>query len=63
MAKITLTDLVAPKGSNENWQIGIVIGMDCFDLNIGPVLQIQDIISGEVVEELPKHVDKLVRAF
>jgi len=61
-AKVKLFNLVAPKNQRKNWRIGIVIGMTRFDLSIGPLLRIRDIISGEVVEEFPMHVDKLVRA-
>lgn len=62
MAKIKLMNLVIPKSSRENWQIGKVIGISRFDLSIGPILHIRDIITGQFVEELPMHVDRLVRA-
>lgn len=62
MAKIPLMSLVIPKSMRENWQIGKVIGMSRFDLSIGPLLHIRDIITGKLVEEFPMHVDKLVRA-
>ncbi len=62
MAKIPLMSLVIPKESRKNWQIGKVIGMSRFDLSIGPLLKIRDIITGKLVEEFPMHVDKLVRA-
>ncbi len=62
MAKIKIGNLVIPKGYRENWQIGKVIGMKRLDLNIGPILVIMDFITRKWVEELPMHVDKLVRA-
>jgi hypothetical protein len=54
-------NLVIPKSPREKWQIGKVIGMSRFDLSIGPMLHIRDIITGQLVEELPMHVDKLAR--
>lgn len=62
MAEIKLLDLVVPKGPREKWEIGTVIGMSRFDLSIGPILHIKDIITGQHVTELPANVDKLVRA-
>lgn len=62
MAKITLLCLVVPKNADNDWQIGKVIGMSRFDLSIGPVLLIRDIITGKLVKALPMHVDRLVRA-
>ena len=61
MSEIKLMNLVIPKEPRKTWQIGKVIGMSRFDLSIGPILHIRDIITGELVEELPMHVDKLVR--
>ena len=60
--KIRLMRLVVPDGPREDWQIGKVIGMSRFDLSIGPLLKIRDIITGKIVEEFPMHVDELVRA-
>lgn len=62
MAEIKMMNIVIPKSSRDNWQIGKVIGMSRFDLSIGPILHIRDIITGQLVKELPMHVDKLVRA-
>jgi len=62
MPRIKLMNLVIPKSSRENWQIGKVIGMSNFNLSIGPILHIRDIITGQLVKELPMHVDKIVRA-
>jgi hypothetical protein len=61
--KITLMSLVVPKNYPSDFQIGKVVGMSRFDLtDIGPLLHIQDIISGKMVESFPRYVDKLVRA-
>ncbi len=62
MAKIKIGNLVIPKVYRKNWQIGKVIGMKRFDLSIGPILVVMDVITKQCVEELPMHVDKLVRA-
>lgn len=62
MAEIKLMNLVVPKNPRRKWKIGIVIGMSRFDLSIGPILHIRDIITGERVEEFPMWVDKLGRA-
>ena len=56
MTEIKLMNLVIPKTSREKWQIGKVIGMSRFDLSIGPILHIRDIISKELVEIGRAHV-------
>jgi len=62
MAKLPLLCLVSPKDLEHGWQIGKIIGMSRFDLSIGPLLLIRDIVTGKLVKEFPMHVDRLVRA-
>ena len=47
---VKLFNLVVPKNPGNQQFIGKVIGMSRFDLSIGPLLRIRDIISGEVIE-------------
>lgn len=58
---IKLFNLVVPKNSDPELVIGRVIGMSRFELSIGPLLKIRDIITGKLIERFPMHVDKLVR--
>jgi hypothetical protein len=58
---IKMFDLVVPKNPEEKWEIGRVIGMSRFDLEIGPLLDIKNIISGEKIIQFPMHVDKMER--
>jgi len=60
--KIPFHSLVTPKNPGEGWEIGKVIGMSRFDLSIGPLLRIRDIVTKEIVESFPMFVDRLVRA-
>lgn len=62
MAKITILDIVVPATPSDKWEIGKVIGMSRFDLSIGPLLKIRDIISGNEIELFPMHVRKLIVA-
>jgi len=59
--KIPLFSLVAPRKGGTTWQIGQVIGMSRLDLPFGPMFQVKDIITGEVVRLLPCEVDRLIR--
>lgn len=58
--KPTMLDLVIPKDPNEKWQIGQVIGMSDFDVNFGPVLEIREVITQEIIKTLPRLVIRLV---
>lgn len=58
---IKLFNLVVPKNPDPELVIGRVIGMSRFELSIGPLLKIRDIITGKLIERFPMHVDKLVR--
>jgi hypothetical protein len=60
---IKIRNLVVPKHHDPELIIGHVIGMSRFDLKeIGPLLHIRDIITGNLIERFPMHVDKLVRS-
>ena len=54
-------DLVVPKKASNEWTIGQIVGMSRFDLSIGPLIHIRDLITGNVIPELPDHLDRLVR--
>jgi hypothetical protein len=56
-----LGQVVCPKKDHTvRWQVGKIIGAHRFDLSIGPVLWIEDMVTGGCCEELPKCVDMLV---
>ena len=61
MEKPRLFDLVMPKNPMKTWTIGQIIGMSRFDLSIGPLLKVKDLITEAVVEELPDKLDRLIR--
>ena len=53
--------LICPKKSHvARWDIGQICMASRFDLSIGPVLKIKDLISGQIFEELPEYIDFLV---
>ena len=54
-------DLVVPKTASNEWTIGQIVGMSRFDLSIGPLLKVRDLVTGIVVPELPKNLDRMVR--
>jgi len=60
--EIKLFNLVVPKNHDPELAIGKVIGMSRFDLSIGPLLHVRDIVTGKLIERFPMHLDKLVRA-
>jgi len=62
VTNIKLFNLVVPKNSDPELIIGKVIGMSRFDLSVGPLLHVRDIITGNLIKRLPMHLDKLVRA-
>ena len=59
---IKMFNLVVPKDHDPELFIGKVIGMSRFELSIGPLLKIRDITTGRLIERLPMHLDKLIRA-
>ena len=61
MIEIAKDCFLVPKSYHPGWQIGQVIDMSRFDLSIGPILHIRDIITGDVVKMLPMHIDKLAK--
>jgi len=61
MSKIPFHALVTPKDPEASWQLGHVTGMSRFDLSIGPLLHVRDIISGKLIMLFPMHIDQLVR--
>lgn len=61
MKRKLLMRLVVPTEPNGEWSIGKVIGMERFDLSIGPVLTILDIITGKRFKALAGFVERLVR--
>ena len=53
-----LGQVVCPKKDHAvRWRVGRIIGAH---LSIGPVLWIEDMVTGDCCEELPKYVDMLV---
>ena len=58
---IKMYNLVVPKSPDPELAIGKVIGMSRFELSIGPLLHVRDIVTGKLVMRFPMHLDKLVR--
>ena len=58
---IKMFNLVVPKNNDPELIIGRVIAMSHFELSIGPLLKIIDIITGKLIERFPMHLNKLIR--
>jgi hypothetical protein len=54
-------DLVVPKTASNEWTIGQIVGMSRFDLSIGPLLKVRDLVTGTIVNELPRNLDRMIR--